>query len=95
MGCNIRLILILPYRNQDDPRPEKAKGLYGYLRESADEVRYISKTHISKCVEIRSEYMVEYSTHCICALLQDESDVGHVVRYAKHKNLHVVNIASP
>ena len=94
MGYNIRLMLILPNRDQDKLWPDKAKQLYGYLLESADEVCYISDTYSNSCMKERNYYMVEHSAYCICALLRDRSGTGQTVRYAKQKNLHVVNVAS-
>ena len=91
-GYSIRLILVLPYRDQDKAWPQKTKRLYGYLQESADEVRYISDAYTSNCIDAHNDYMIEHSTHCICALLHDQSDTGRAIRYATQKNLHMVNV---
>ena len=95
MGYNICLTLVLPNRDQDKLWPEKAKRLYKYLLESADEVRYISNTYTDNCMKERNYYMVEHSAYCICALLCGRSGAGQTIRYAKQKNLHVINVANP
>lgn len=95
MGYNIRLMLVLPNRDQDKLWPEKDKPLYGYLLQSADEVYYISDIYTNSCARERNYYMVEHSAYCICALLRDRSGTIQTVRYAEQKNLHIINVANP
>lgn len=95
MGCHIRLVLVLPNRDQEKLWPEKTRYLYGYLLESADEVRYISDTHTDSCMKECNDYLVEHAAYCICALLRDRGGTGQTVRYAKQKSLRVINVANP
>ena len=93
IGKNIRLIFALPCKNQDEKWNEKQKKLYQELLPEADEVIYISEEYNDFCMRKRNNYMVEHSAYCICALLQEKSGTGQTVRYAKKKNLQVINVA--
>lgn len=93
MGHHIFLVLALPYPNQHKSWQVRAKELYEYLLETADEVHYISETCTNNCMRERNHYMVEHSAYCICALLPGKNGAEQTVRYAKQKNLHIVNVA--
>jgi uncharacterized phage-like protein YoqJ len=93
IGYKIHLVLALPYRNQDKLWPEKGRQIYCYLMESADEVHYVSEAYTDDCIKKRNRYMVERSAYCICALLHSRSGTSQTVRYAKQKNLYVINVA--
>ncbi len=90
---NIKLIMVLPCRDQEKLWTDKQKEEYGYLLESADEVVYISEQYIHDCMKKRNYYMVEHSAFCICALLKNNSGTGQTVRYAESKNLNIINVA--
>ncbi len=94
MGYPIFLILALPYPNQHKSWQEKTKELYDYLLEAADEVHYISDTCTNNCMKERNHYMVEHSAYCICALLHGRNGIEETVKYAKQKNLRIVDVST-
>ena len=73
MGKNIRLIFVLPCKNQDALWSEKQKTLYRGLLYEADEIVYVSEQYDSYCLKKRNYYMVENSAHCICALAREKA----------------------
>ena len=93
MGRNIRLIFALPCKNQDVHWSNKQRELYRNLLREADEVIYLSENYEPFCMKERNQYMVEHSSHCICALLRNKSGTGQTVRLAREKGLKVKNIA--
>lgn len=92
MGKPIRLIFALPCKNQEEKWNEKQKKLYQELMPEADEIIYISEEYNHFCMKKRNRYMVEQSSYCICALLQEKSGTGQTVRYARKKGLQVINV---
>ena len=84
-GYAIDLILALPCRDQDARWDSKARNLYRYLLKSADEVVYVSDAYTVDCMKKRNRYMVDHSTHCICALLRNQSGTAQAVHYAKQR----------
>ena len=93
MGINVRLIMALPHRGQDDLWTNREKELYNYLLGAADEVIYISESYSSDCMKKRNYYMVDKSEYCICAFTKEISGTGQTVRYAKQKKLQIINVA--
>jgi len=93
MGNDLRLIMALPHRGQDDLWTKKEKELYNYLLSVADEVIYVSETYSGDCMKKRNYYMVDKSEYCICALTKEISGMGQTVRYAIQKQLQIINVA--
>ena len=93
MGYNIRLIMALPYKGQEDLWTIKQKQLYRHLLDAADAIEYISESYTKDCLEKCNQYMIDESTYCICALIREMSKIGKTVRYAKEKNRQIINIA--
>lgn len=93
MGYNVRLVMALPCRGQEQRWPEKEQETYRYLLAQADEVEYLSEAYSVGCMKKRNQYMVDRSKYCICALLNEKSGTGQTVRYARRKQRHVINIA--
>lgn len=93
MGKHIRLIFVLPCKDQDALWSEEQKKLYRSLLCEADEIRYIAEEYDDACMEKRNYYMVEHAAYCICALLWERSGAGQTVRYAREKGLRIINVA--
>ena len=90
---NIRLILALPCRNQDEWWNSEQRELYYNLLEEADEIVYVSEEYCQDCMKKRNYYMVDHSAYCISALLHPYSGTDQTVRYAAKKGLHIINVA--
>ena len=90
---SIRLILVLPCKDQDKLWHEEDKALYSFLLESADDIIYVSDKYYSGCMKKRNYRMVEMSAYCICALINNRSGTAQTVRRAKQKGLKIINVA--
>lgn len=90
---SLRLILALPCKNQDARWTSAQRTTYEYLLSFADQIIYISEAYDRGCMKRRNYFMVDHSSHCICALLHGKSGTEQTVNYAKEKGLTVVNIA--
>ena len=93
MGYNIRLVMALPCKGQDDLWTTKQKQLYRQLLDVADAIEYVSESYTKDCMEKRNQYMIDESAYCICALIREMSGTGKTVRYAKEKNRQIINVA--
>lgn len=93
MGYQIRLIFALPSKNQDEFWTNKQKQLYHGILAEADEVIYVSEEYTNDCMKKRNRYMVDHSAYCICTLLYPMSGTDQTVRYARKKELMVINVA--
>lgn len=91
-GHNVRLILALPCKNQDDFWAEEQKELYRYLLDKADEIIYVSEKYSDGCMKKRNYYMVDRSAYCICAWLHPLGGTAQTVAYARQKRIKVINI---
>lgn len=93
MGAEIRLLCVLPCRNQEEQWSLEQKRLHRSLLLEADEVRYVSQAYSDDCMEKRNHYMMDNAGFCICALLHDRNGTAQNVRYARQKGLRVINVA--
>ncbi len=89
----INLILVLPCLSQSDKWDSADKETYEFIKERADEVIYASHERIRGCMHIRNRYLVDNSSACICYLTEKNGGTVYTVKYAKKKNLPVINIA--
>lgn len=89
---NIKLILALPCKNQDEWWDEKDKEVYRNIINLADEVVYISEKYKKGCMFERNRYMVDNSQYCVSYLRRNESGTSYTVKYARNKNINVIEL---
>lgn len=75
----IKLILVLPCREQADRWSNADKMLYNEILQKADKVKYTSE---------------HYSGYCICYLTQKAGGTAYTVDYAKKHKLDITNLAA-
>ena len=92
-GANIRLIFMLPCRDQDSRWTNEEKRLYRSLLLEADEIIYVSEEFSDDCMKKRNYAMVERAEYCICSLLHRRSGTSQTVDYAQTKGLKIINVA--
>ncbi|WP_040198378.1 SLOG family protein [Candidatus Soleaferrea massiliensis] len=88
----IRLILVLPCRDQTQRWNQKDKQIYDAILSRADKVVYLADQYYRGCMHQRNRYLVDHSGHCICYLRRDMGGTAYTVRYAKSKGVHVINL---
>lgn len=89
----IQLILILPCLSQADNWSSADKVIYEKIKASADKVIYTSKEYTKGCMHKRNRHLVDNSSACICYLTEGTGGTAYTVKYAKTKNLFVINTA--
>ena len=90
---NIKLILVLPCKNQTDRGREKDRAIYEEIKAQADKVVYITETYTPDCMMRRNRHLVDYSSVCVCYLTRKQGGTAYTVDYAHHKGVRVINLA--
>lgn len=89
----IKLILVLPCRDQTRGWPAEAITVYEVIRVAADKVVYISDAYHKGCMHERNRHLVDHSRQCVCYLTESCGGTAYTVAYAQQKELLVWNLA--
>ena len=89
----IKLILVLPCKEQPDRWSERDKKIYNQIRDAADKVVYTSEYYHRGCMHKRNRHLVDNSGICICYLTEKSGGTAYTVNYAEQKGLKIINIA--
>ena len=93
-GCpHIKLILVLPCKDQTKVWNEANKKIYNQILQQADKAVYTSKYYYRGCMHKRNRHLVDNSGICICYLTDSKGGAAYTVDYAKQKGLRTINIA--
>ncbi len=93
-GMDIKLVLILPCKDQTAKWGEYNKSVYNRLLEYADEIIYTADSYYTGCMQKRNRALIDASSVCICYLLSDRpSGTLQTVEYAKTQGVALVNVA--
>lgn len=90
---DVRLVLILPCKDQTKYWSESDISVYENIRECADEVIYTSEHSYSGCMHVRNRALVDRSSWCVCCLIQARGGTKYTVGYAQKKGLRIINVA--
>ena len=89
----IKLILVLPCYNQTQKWGEKDIQIYEDIKSKCDKYVYISKEYNNECMLKRNRHLVDNSNYCICYFNKQTGGTAYTVRYAKERQLSIINIA--
>ena len=89
----IRLILVLPCRDQTRGWKEADIAEYERIMKAADKVTYTSEQYYSGCMHKRNRHLVDYSSLCICYLTEASGGTAYTVNYARSQGLKIINVA--
>lgn len=89
----IKLILVLPCKDQNAKWISEDKEEYERIKTLADKVVYTSDHYYNGSMQKRNRHLVDYSGLCICYLTKQFGGTKYTVDYAKKKGLTVVNMA--
>lgn len=89
----IKLILILPCKNQAEYWKKEDKVIYEDIKAKSYKVIYTSKVYYRGCMHKRNRYLVDNSICCICYLTRETGGTAYTVHYAKEKMLTIYNVA--
>ena len=91
---DIKLILILPCKNQDLKWKEYDKEVYKNLKAQADDIIYTSDNYYNGCMLRRNDYIIDKSKIIISYQYKNTGGTAYTVRKAKEKGIEVINIYS-
>ena len=89
----IRLILVLPCRNQTRGWPQADIDTYKAIKRCADKVTYTSENYFQGCMQKRNRHLVDNSSVCICYLTKSTGGTAYTVNYARRCGLRILNVA--
>lgn len=90
---DIKLILVIPCRDQTRAWRQADIEAYENIKELADKVICLSENYYSGCMHRRNRYLVDNSSACICYLTRTSGGTAYTVRYARDKGLSIFNLA--
>ena len=91
----IRLILVLPCRDQTRGWLLRDKFAYCSIKRQADKLVYITQHYEPGCMQKRNRHLVAHSSCCLCYLTSPTGGTAYTVACAKQAGLTVLNIADP
>ena len=89
----IKLILVLPCKNQTRGWEEKDVTVYESIIEQADKVVYTQEHYDRGCMFKRNRHLVDNSSVCVAYLTEEKGGTAYTVNYANQKGVKVINIA--
>ncbi|MFR4536770.1 MAG: SLOG family protein [Anaerotignaceae bacterium] len=89
----IKLILVLPCVNQTRGWNKKDVEVYDYIKSKCDKCVYTSRDYTDDCMLKRNRHLVDNSSLCICYLTRNIGGTAYTVRYARQKELKIINLA--
>lgn len=91
----VKLILVLPCRDQTRGWTADSVAVYDVICAAADKVVYIADAYRKGCMHERNRHLVDESGQCICYLTKNCGGTAYTVNYARSKGLQVLNLAVP
>ena len=89
----IKLILVLPCKEQDKYWNDKSKAMYKDILSKANKIVYTSEAYTRECMHKRNRHLVDYSGYCIAYCTKQNVGTVYTMNYAKDSGVKVVNLA--
>lgn len=89
----IKLILVLPCKEQDKYWNDESKAVYRDILSKADKIVYTSENYTNDCMHKRNRHLVDYSGYCIAYCTKQSGGTVYTMNYAKDSGVKVVNLA--
>lgn len=89
---DVRLILVLPCKEQSRAWSQENKDNYDEILKSADEVIYVSQEYTRSCMQERNRELVDRSSVCVSFLTRKTGGTAYTVNYAKMSGVDVINL---
>lgn len=90
----IKLVLMLPCKNQTAKWSVWESKKYSDLLRRADETIYVSEEYSKECMLIRDRAMADASSACIAYCNKSRGGTAYTVTYALKKGIAVTNLAN-
>lgn len=89
----LRLILVLPCKDQTRGWRAEDVARYEEIRQRANKTVYTSERYSSGCMHKRNRHLVNDSSVCVCYQTRLGGGTAYTVGYAKEKGLAIINVA--
>ncbi len=90
---HIKLILVLPCKNQTRDWKSADIKKYEHILSLADKCTYTSEYYYNGCMQKRNRHLVDNSSVCVCYLTEATGGTAYTVKYADKQGLKVLNMA--
>ena len=90
----IKLILVLPCKNQDKYWTEDNKAAFSEIKSQADKIVYTAENYTNGCMHKRNRHLVDFSGYCVAYLNENSGGTAYTVNYARENGLEIVNLGS-
>lgn len=88
----IKLILVLPCKNQTAKWKQSDIDMYEYIISQADKCVYTSENYYDGCMQKRNRHLIDNSSYCICYLTHKRGGTFYTYNYAKKNGLKIINL---
>lgn len=88
----IKLILVLPCKDQEKYWTEDNKAAFAEIKYQADKIVYTSEIYSKDCMHKRNRHLVNFSGYCIAYLNKNSGGTAYTVNYARQNGLEIVNL---
>ena len=89
----VKLILVLPCKDQDKSWRPEHKATYSYIKTQADKVVYTAESYSKGCMHKRNRHLVDNSKYCIALLEKHQGGTFYTFSYAMQHGLEIYNLA--
>lgn len=89
---HIKLILVLPCKDQCAKWSGEDVRTYESIRAAADKTVWISENYTPTCMHERNRHLVNFSSVCVCYLTQNRGGTAYTVNYARECGVKVMNV---
>lgn len=86
---NIKIIAVLPCKNQDIKWKANQQERYKNILNKCDDIITISDSYTTTCMNDRNKFMVDNSSFCIACFNGKPSGTRNTILYAKDKSVKV------
>lgn len=89
---NLKLVAVIPYKNQSASYSASEKWEYNNIINKADQVIVLQDKYTKDCMKRRNYYMVDHSSKLIAVVKAMYSGTGQTINYAKKQGLDIRTI---
>ena len=88
----IRLILVLPCRDQNASWKEKDNLRYENIKTLADKIIYTSENYYDGCMQKRNRHLVDHSCVCVAYVRKTYGGSAYTLKYASKNGVEVIYV---
>lgn len=88
----VKLILVLPCKDQDKKWLPEDRAHYAYLKNQANKIVYMQEKYTPDCMHKRNRHLVDNSKYCIALLERMNGGTAYTFNYARDKGLSIYNL---